>query len=90
MYLFYKSNFNIKTIYLLLPATDFFTYLCVPLFTGDLLLVDVENKDIAFSKRTESKITSLVWVQQEKSQKKETIDSVLIKVVAILLLHTYL
>ncbi|XP_060843369.1 anaphase-promoting complex subunit 4 [Rhopalosiphum padi] len=45
----------------------------------DLLLVDVENKDIAFSKTTESKVTSLVWVQQEKPQKKDTIDSVLIK-----------
>ncbi|VVC29686.1 WD40/YVTN repeat-like-containing domain,Anaphase-promoting complex subunit 4, WD40 domain,WD40-repeat- [Cinara cedri] len=45
----------------------------------DLLLVDVENKDITFSKKTESRITSLVWVQQEKPQKKETIDSVLIK-----------
>jgi len=42
--------------------------------------VDVENKDIAFSKKTEAKITSLVWVQQEKSQKKDTLDSVLIKV----------
>lgn len=53
---------------------------------GDLLLVDVENKDIAFSKTTESKVTSLVWVQQEKPQKKDTIDSVLIKVFRIWLL----
>lgn len=59
------------------------------LFIGDLLLVDVENKDISFSKNTESKITSLVWVQQEKPQKKETIDSVLIKVIIILLFHIY-
>jgi len=53
---------------------------------GDLLLVDVENKDIAFSKTTESKVTALVWVQQEKPQKKDTIDSVLIKVFRIWLL----
>jgi len=52
-------------------------------FLVDLLLVDVENKDIAFSKTTESKVTSLVWVQQEKPQKKDTIDSVLIKVIII-------
>lgn len=51
---------------------------------GDLLLVDVENKDIAFSKTTESTVTSLVWVQQEKPQKKDTIDSVLIKVFRII------
>jgi len=55
---------------------------------GDLLLVDVENKDIAFSKTTESKVTSLVWVQQEKPQKKDTIDSVLIKVFKIWLLFS--
>lgn len=55
---------------------------------GDLLLVDVENKDIAFSKTTESKVTSLVWVQQEKPQKKDTIDSVLIKVIRIWLLFS--
>lgn len=54
------------------------------IFLGDLLLVDVENKDVTFSKKTKSKITSLVWVQQEKPQKKETIDSVLIKVIKIL------
>jgi hypothetical protein len=52
-------------------------------FLVDLLLVDVENKDIAFSKTTESIVTSLVWVQQEKPQKKDTIDSVLIKVIII-------
>lgn len=54
------------------------------IYLGDLLLVDVENKDVTFSKKTKSKITSLVWVQQEKPQKKETIDSVLIKVIKIL------
>lgn len=56
---------------------------------GDLLLVDVENKDVAFSKKTDSKVTSLVWVQQEKSLKRETIDSVLIEVVQILILVKY-
>lgn len=62
-----------------LIVTDVF--ICVRvIFSGDLLLVDVENKNIAFSKETESKVTSLVWVQQENPQKKETIDSVLIKV----------
>lgn len=59
-------------------------------FLGDLLLVNVENKDIAYSKKTESKITSLVWVQQEKAQKKDTIDSVLIKVIKFLPLPFYL
>lgn len=49
--------------------------------SGDLLLVDVENKDIAFSKKTESKITSLIWVQQEDPKKRETIDSLLIEVI---------
>lgn len=58
---------------LVLRSTDSFVL-------GDLLLVDVENKDIAFSKKTESKVTSLVWVQQEKPRKKDTIDSVLVKV----------
>lgn len=58
-------------------------------FLGDLLLVNVENKDIAYSKKTESKITSLVWVQQEKAQKKDTIDSVLIKVIKFLPLLFY-
>lgn len=65
-----------------LRHTGFITHI-VRFVTGDLLLVDVENKDIAFSKRTECKITSLVWVQQEKPQKKETIDSVLVKVITI-------
>lgn len=59
---------------LLFRSTDWFV-------VGDLLLVDVENKDIAFSKKTESKVTSLVWVQQEKPRKKDTIDSVLVKVI---------
>ncbi|XP_050526477.1 anaphase-promoting complex subunit 4 [Daktulosphaira vitifoliae] len=45
----------------------------------DLLLLNIENREIAYSKRTDSKITSLVWVQQEKPQKRETIDSVLTK-----------
>lgn len=54
--------------------------LCISVL-GDLLLVDVENKDISFSKTTESEVTSLVWVQHEKPQKKDTIDSVLIKVI---------
>jgi len=62
-----------------LIVTDVSIYVRV-IVSGDLLLVDVENKDIAFSKETESKVTSLVWVQQENPQKKETIDSVLIKV----------
>ncbi|XP_022161335.1 anaphase-promoting complex subunit 4 [Myzus persicae] len=53
--------------------------LAVAYDSGDLLLVDVENKDIAFSKTTEKKVTCLMWVQQEKPQKKDTIDSVLIK-----------
>lgn len=66
--------------------TDFF--MCVTI-SGDLLLVDVENKDVTFSKKTSSKVTSLVWVQQEKPQKKETIDSVLIKVIKILYLSLY-
>jgi len=56
---------------------------------GDLLLVDVENKDIAFSKTTDRKVTCLVWVQQEKPQKKDTIDSVLIKVFRIWLLLSF-
>ncbi|XP_050429524.1 anaphase-promoting complex subunit 4 [Adelges cooleyi] len=49
----------------------------------DLLLVNVENKEITFSKRTENKITSLVWVQQEKLQKRETIDSVLLQTIGL-------
>lgn len=56
--------------------------------TGDLLLVNVENKDVAFSKKTKNVVTSLVWVQQEKPQKKDTIDSVLLEVIKILLLNT--
>lgn len=53
--------------------------------SGDLLLVDVENKNVTISKQTEHTVTSLVWVQQEKPQKKDTIDSVLIEVIIILL-----
>jgi len=74
---------------LALLDTDF--SICVHIIVpGDLLLVDVENKDIAFSKETESKVTSLVWVQQENPQKKETIDSVLIKVNNISLLPNHI
>lgn len=67
-------------------VTDFFSNVFV---LGDLLLVDVENKNVTISKQTENIVTSLVWVQQEKPQKKDTIDSVLIKVIIILLLTNY-
>lgn len=70
-----------------LYVAELYPFLCM-FFSEDLLLVDVENKDITFSKKTLSKVTTLVWVQQEKPEKKETIDSVLIEVITIMIYLT--
>jgi hypothetical protein len=68
----------------ILYVADLYPYVCV-FISDDLLLVDVENKDVTYTKKTPHKVTSLVWVQQEKPDKKETIDSVLIEVIKFMI-----
>lgn len=68
---------------IILYVADLYPYVCL-FILDDLLLVDVENKDVTYTKKTTNKVTSLVWVQQEKPEKKETIDSVLIEVITII------